>query len=333
MPPLQGMLNERLATAVGAASAKHPPLHFVQCSSPLPTGAIILHGFVDDGASASVIVKTARNPVLPHSLQREWEALGMVRRDPSLAGVTPAGLATFELDGAQYFVYSAVRGRTMSAAFRNRFWLPRTLLLKRFAARALQAALLVHRSSSRLAPSTVVATDLLDELEALRRAVPLLPSSVCRTAIRAVSTIASASSALPFGRVHGDFSPHNLLIGRGPARGSTPIIDWEHMEADRPQHLDIFRFIGSSMLLGKRGAERRLARRTMPRNASPFIGALLRPWLTAMGADATAWIRPDRLEALWWHYWIHAARRELERLATTDPRDSAFLQGVAEVAE
>jgi len=133
--------------------------------------------------------------------------------------------------------------------------------------------------------------------------------------------------------VHGDFSPHNLMIETSVARGATRIIDWEHMEADRPQHLDIFRFIGSSLLMGMRGAERRHARRTMPRDAAPLVDALLRPWLVAMDADASAWTRADRLEALWWHYWIHATRRELERLATTDPRDSALLRSLTELAK
>src|SRR5829696_3576363 len=64
----QGMLNERLLRAIGEVSAGQPSMHFVQCSSSLPTGAIILHGFVKNESTARVVVKTARNPDLPHSL-------------------------------------------------------------------------------------------------------------------------------------------------------------------------------------------------------------------------------------------------------------------------
>ena len=327
------MLNERLLRALRQLSAEQPPLHFVQCSSSLPTGAIILHGFVASEESARVVVKTARNPELPHSLQREWESLAAVRRDAALARLTPAGIATFELDGAQFFAYSGVPGRTMSAAFRNRLWLPRAAMLKRFAVRALQVALLVHRRASQPVPATLVADDLLDELDELRRTVPQLPQAVSRRATEAAATIAATPGDLPCGRVHGDFSPHNLMLGTGAARSTTRIIDWEHMEADRPQHLDIFRFIGSSLLLGTRGAARGHARRSMRRDATPLIDALLHPWLVAMDADASAWTRADRLEALWWHYWIHATRRELERLATTDPRDSALLRSITEFAQ
>jgi hypothetical protein len=327
------MLNERLLQALGQVTAEQPSaLRFVQCSSSLPTGAIILHGFVANEETARVVVKTARNPELPHSLQREWESLAVVRRDAALARVTAEGIATFDMDGAQFFAYSGLPGRTMSAAFRNRLWLPRATLLKRFTARALQVALLVHRPASQLVPAALVADDLLAEADGLRRTVPLLPQSVSRKATEAAAAIAAAPEPLPCGRVHGDFSPHNLMIETTAARGATRIIDWEHMEADRPQHLDILRFIGSSLLLGTRGAERRLALQSMRREAAPLIDALLHPWLIAMGADVKAWTRADRLEALWWHYWIHATRRELERLATTDPRDSALLRGVVELA-
>jgi aminoglycoside phosphotransferase (APT) family kinase protein len=137
---------------------------------------------------------------------------------------------------------------------------------------------------------------------------------------------------LPYGRVHGDFSPHNLMIESNARRGATRIIDWEHMEAGRPQHLDMFRFIGASLLLGKRGAEREIAFQSMRRDAAPFVQDLLRLWLGGMGADAETWTRPERLEALWWHYWIHATRRELERRASGDARESLLLRSVVELA-
>lgn len=328
------MLNERLRQLIGQLMAVPPDtVHFVQCSSSLPTGAIILHGFVDQGKNARIVVKTARNPQLPHSLQREWESLAVVRRDAVLAELSPANLGTFDVDGAQFFAYSGLPGRTMSAALRNRLWPPRTTLLKRFAARALHVALIVHRPASRRAPAQVVADDLLGDLEGLRRSVPLLPQSVSRKATSAAAIIAAAPESLPCGRVHGDFSPHNLMVESHAARGVTRIIDWEHMEADRPQHLDIFRFIGAALLVGKRGAERGMALQTMRRDAAPLVQQLLRPWLEAMGVDAVAWTRPERLEALWWHYWIHATRRGLERLASADARDSLLLRSEVATSE
>ena len=149
------MLNERLLQALGRIVAlEHAsPLHFVQCSSSLATGAIILHGFVASEQTARVVVKTARNPELPHSLEREWESLAAVRRDATLARVTAEGMATFDVDDMRFFAYSGVAGRTMTAAFRNRLLLPRATLLQRFAARALGMALLVHRPASQPAPA------------------------------------------------------------------------------------------------------------------------------------------------------------------------------------
>jgi aminoglycoside phosphotransferase (APT) family kinase protein len=133
--------------------------------------------------------------------------------------------------------------------------------------------------------------------------------------------------------VHGDFSPHNLMVESNARHGATRIIDWEHMEPDRPQHLDIFRFMGASLMLGKRGAERSVALRSMRRDAASFVQELLCPWLDAMGADAATWTRPERLDALWWQYWIHAIRREIERRASDDARDSVLLRSLAAAAE
>jgi hypothetical protein len=329
------MLNERLMRALEETIRLDPPstLHFVQCSSALATGAIILHGFVAREATARVVVKTARNPELPHSLEREWRSLALVRRDATLAKLTPAGVATFDVDGMQFFAYSGVPGRTMATAFRNRVWLSRATLMSRFAARALDMALLIHRPASRPAPAAAVADDLAADLDWLRRSVPLLPQSVSRKGNEAAELIATCAEPLPNGRVHGDFSPHNLMVESTVRRGATRIIDWEHMEPDRPQHLDIFRFMGASLLLGKRGAERGVALQSMRRDAGPFVHALLRPWLGAMGADADTWTRPDRLEALWWQYWIHATRRELERRASADARDSVLLRSLVFAVE
>src|SRR5512144_2696782 len=169
------MLNERLlhaleqATGLKDASA----LHFVQCSSSLTTGAIILHGFAAREEFARVVLKTARNPQSPHSLQGEWQSLAQVRRDAALAALTPEGLATFDVDDARFFAYSGVRGRTMFAAFRNRLLSRRVTLLKRFAARALEVSLLMHRLASQSAPATVAADDLIADLDWLRRTAPL----------------------------------------------------------------------------------------------------------------------------------------------------------------
>jgi hypothetical protein len=328
------MLNQRLEQALLQipALAQSPALHWVQCSSPLATGAMILHGFVANTTTARVVVKTARNPDLPHSLEREWQSLALVRRDATLANLTPAGIGTLDLDDMRFYAYSGVPGRTMTAAFRNRIWLPRAALMARFTARALDMALAIHRSASRLAPAATVGDDLVADLDWLRRNVPMLPQSVSRKANEAADVIAACPKSLPYGRVHGDFSPHNLMIESNARLGTTRIIDWEHMEADRPQHLDIFRFVAASLLVGKRGAERGHALQTMRRDAAPFVQDLLRPWLAAMEADVNTWTRPERLEALWWHYWVHATRRGLERLAP-EARDSSLLRSLVLASE
>jgi len=135
--------------------------------------------------------------------------------------------------------------------------------------------------------------------------------------------------------VHGDFSPYNVLTVGMRLGVELRLIDWEHTEAERPQHLDVFRFVSACVLLGLRGQIRQQAFEQMPTRANRLIDALLRPWLDGMTAGGAAcWLEPGRLEALWWHYWTHAARREQERRARPDDyHDATYLPGLVAMSE
>jgi hypothetical protein len=120
---------------------------------------------------------------------------------------------------------------------------------------------------------------------------------------------------------------------QGMRRGvTTRAIDWEHTEAERPQFLDVFRYISTCALMARRGLARRKAFQQMRDIGNPLLRTLFAPWLARMGVEATAtWLTPQALQALWGHYCVHAARREQERRAEpADVRESTFLRGLVE---
>ena len=143
--------------------------------------------------------------------------------------------------------------------------------------------------------------------------------------------IAASEQSLPYGRVHGDFSPYNLMLQSTRPGAAARAIDWEHSEAERPQHLDIFRFISTCELMARRGVARRKAFQQMQAIDNPLLQTLFEPWLARMGvAVTTAWLEPQALQALWCHYCMHGARREQERRAEpADFRESTFLRSLA----
>lgn len=331
------MLNATLQGAVaGAAGLSRPEqLHLVQCSSTGATGAIIFHGWVDDEPHARVVVKTPRDARLHHALQREWDAVSSLRADARIAGLIPAALATFACEGSEYYVYEGAPGRTMYSRYRNRVLVPRTTMLERFAAQALAVIVRVHETQTRQVGPGEVARDLLMDLVWLESSIPDFPRAVSDAGRAYANRLASAGHNLPRGRVHGDFSPYNVLTsGMGPT-AEVRLIDWEHTEAERPQHLDVFRFVSACVLLGKRGSARQFAFGQMQRRAASLLDVLLRPWLDRLSASgAGTWLEPGLLEALWWHYWTHAARREQERRASPeDYLDATYLPGLVAMSE
>jgi hypothetical protein len=138
---------------------------------------------------------------------------------------------------------------------------------------------------------------------------------------------------LPFGQIHGDFSPYNILVRRvattDPA--AVRVIDWEHAEPLRPQSLDVLRFTAACALMGLRGRARSAALHDLHRRDRVLERGLLGPWLDATTESGAAhWLQPPQLEALWCHFLVHAARREAERSGS--PADWAQSTYVAALA-
>ena len=327
------MLQQAAAAAAGVA--RPSDLHLVQCSSTGATGAIIFHGWVHGESQPRVVVKTPRDTRLQHALQREWDAVTGLRVDPRLAALIPAALATFHCKGAKYYAYAGAPGRTMYSRYRNRIFASRESMLERFARQALDASLRVHVTQTRPVSAQEIARDLVMDLAWLEDAIPAFPRSVSECGRAFADRLADAPHPLPRGRVHGDFSPYNVLTTGMRTGGEVQLIDWEHTEAERPQHLDVFRFVSACMLLGQRGRARQQAFGQMPTRAAGLLRTLLRPWLERMStAGATSWFERDSLEALWWHFWMHAARREQERRARPDDyRDATYLPGLLSLSE
>jgi hypothetical protein len=330
------MLNQPLQQAVARAAGLEAAtdLHLVQCSSTGATGAIIFHGWVSGERHPRVVVKTPRDSRLHHALRREWDAVTHLRTDARLTQIIPAALATFTIDRAEYFAYQGAEGRTMYSRFRNRLVASRTAMLGRFAEQALAVIVRVHETSTRHASADEVARDLLLDLAWLEQSIDGFPRSVAEGARARAERLGATRYTLPSGCVHGDFSPYNVLTTSMATDATLNLIDWEHAEADRPQHLDVFRFVSACTLLGLRGQARHLAFQRMAGNASDLLAKLLRPWLARLSVPrASDWLQPSLLEALWWHYWVHAARREQERRARPeDWQDATYLPGLASLA-
>lgn len=326
------MLNEQLQCAIAeAAGIGHQrDLQVLQCSSAGATGAIILHAWAGRERHPRLVVKTPREPGVHHAVSREWTEINRLREDARLAALIPTPSSRFRVDGAEFYCYAGVPGRTMSACFRNRLIASRSHTLQRFAAQALETAVAVHRTHSRLAAPAEVAGDLMADLAWLQTCIKPFPADLANRTHAHVKVIAASGLSLPFGRVHGDFSPYNLMV-RSNGRGSViRLIDWEHTEAERPQHLDIFRFISTCALMARRGADRKAAFEAMMGADNPLLESLFRPWFERVGApDLAHRMQPRDLQALWWHYCVHAARREQERRPRpADYSDSTFLRSL-----
>jgi hypothetical protein len=87
--------------------------------------------------------------------------------------------------------------------------------------------------------------------------------------------------------------------------------------------------MGTSVMMGRRRAAR-LATFDQALH-TPLLQQLLGPWLDSMRASPLASLSPCVRSALWWHYWIHAARREHERRG--EQQDARFLGRLAQIAE
>ena len=328
------MLNVRLHEAIAEATGAPAPdqVHILQSSSAGATGAIILHAWVGREKNPRAIIKTPREPSLHHAVSREWNVVTLLRKEQGLAAMLPDTLARFTLDEADYYVYAAVPGRTMVSIFRNRVLTSRSRLVRRFAGQALESAVALHETDSRPADPGIIASDLLSDLAWLEACIPDFPATVSDRTRGFAEVIAATGASLPYGRVHGDLSPYNFIVNSSGPGTVTRLIDWEHAEGERPQHLDVFRFMSACALMGRRGAARKSAFRAMSAVDNPLHLALFEPWLRRMKAPPDCWLQPGPLRALWWHFCIHATRREQERRENpTEHRNSTFLRGLGAV--
>ena len=76
-----------------------------------------------------------------HAIASEWDTVSALHRDSGFGSLLPEPLKQFEIDGAQFYAYRGIAGRTMFARFRNRVLASRDGLRSRFARQALPAAL------------------------------------------------------------------------------------------------------------------------------------------------------------------------------------------------
>ena len=330
------MLNEELRTAFANLPGINGSrdIEVLQCSSATATGAIIFHISARTGRRVDAIVKTPRDPAADHAIAAEWDIVSQLCRDENFGALVPAPLHRFELDGATFYAYRGIAGRTMFAQFRNRLISSRDRMRASFAGQALDAALHLHSSHSRAVGGEALAEDLRGNLANLRQLVNDIPSAVESSAMMAAQKLADSGIELPAGRIHGDFSPYNLISESHRSRDCSGIIDWEYSEPDRPQHLDVFRFISGCELMGRRSYEGGAALLRMCDPSNPAARVMWGPWLTRMSpAHLVVATQPAVYGALWTHFFFAAAYREQRRQANpADIGQSTYFRGLLELA-
>lgn len=330
------MLNDQLRTAFmnlpGIDGSRG--IEVLQCSSATATGAIIFHVSAGTGRRVDAIVKTPRDPAADHAIAAEWDIISQLCRDENFGALVPAPLRRFELDGATFYAYRGIAGSTMFAQFRNRLISSRDRMRANFARQALDAALHLHTSHSRAVDGKALAEDLRDNLTNLRLLVKEIPSAVESSATKAAQRLADSGLELPAGRIHGDFSPYNLISENHRSKDCSGIIDWEHSEPDRPQHLDVFRFISGCELMGRRSYEGGAALLRMCDPSNPAARVMWAPWLARMSpAHLEIATQPAVYNALWAHFFFSAAYREQRRQANpAEVGQSTYFRGLFELA-
>jgi hypothetical protein len=329
-------LNERILEAIRRLPdvAGSSPLHVLQCSSSEATGAIILHVWLGSQRDVRLIVKTPRAPGSSHSIEAEWRIVSQLHVSGVASSLVPKPVGVFEVDGARFYAYEGIGGRTMFSRFRDRILLSRSQITRVFSRQALGTALRVHSLSSRVAMGDFLAADIMSNVQALRALVPDLTARIEGMVGVAAETLATANLPFPVGRIHGDFSPYNLITRSLFARECAGAIDWEHSEPDRPQYLDILRFIAACELVGRKARDDDQALKRMSDPRATASVHLWRPWLRRMAPALAGEDQASKMyRALWMHFWICAAFRELQRQA--DPSDigrCAYLRGLLALA-
>jgi hypothetical protein len=329
------MLNRRLLGALAELPGIDASrgIEVLQCSSATATGAIIFHVSTRTARRVDAVVKTPRDPAADHAISAEWDIVTQLHRDANFGSLLPAPLRRFDLDGATFYAYAGIAGNTMFARFRNRLLSSRDRVRASFGRQALDAALRLHASHTRAVSGAALAQDLRDNLQNLRHLVEDVHGSVESGAMLAADLLANSGVELPAGRIHGDFSPYNLITVSGGSAGCSGIIDWEHSEPDRPQYLDIFRFISGSELMGRRIFEGGPALLRMSDHANPVARTLWRPWVQQMAPlHAGVANEPAVYRALWMHFFVAAAYREQRRHANpADVSQSTYFRGLREL--
>ena len=309
-------MNERILEAIRRLPdvAGSSPLHILQCSSSEATGAIILHVWVGSHRDVRLIVKTPRVPSSSHSIEAEWSIASELHAGGTDSSLVPKPVGVFEVDGARFYAYRGIGGRTMFSRFRDRIVLSRAQITTIFSRQALGSALRVHGLSSRVAMGDFVAADVMSSFHDLRALVPDVTAPIEGMAKTTAEILATANVQFPVGRIHGDFSPYNLITRSLFARECVGAVDWEHSEPDRPQYLDILRFIAACELMGRKPRDDDQALKWMSDPRATASVHLWQPWLRQMAPALADEAQVSSIyDALWMHFWICAAFRELQR--------------------
>ncbi len=328
---LSNRLREAIATLPGIEATRE--IEVLQCSSAHASGAIIYHVRTRKSRHVDVIIKTPRDPRSNHAIETEWNNLTALSQVPRIGELLPRPLKKFEVEGAILYAYGGIAGRTMFARFRDRLLASRDGMRARFGQQALGPALRLHSSQSRIVSGLTLAQDMDSSFRALSMLVGAVPDQVKRQVAEAQKVLEGSGLELPVGRIHGDFSPYNLLTVGRSSSDCSGIIDWEHYEPDRPQHIDIFRFIGGCELMGRTRIENAVTLSRMCHPANPVARALLFPWFERIAPAASRATGDSRAyAALWTHYWVCAAFREQDRQANpADFRRTTYFPGLCEL--
>ncbi len=309
---LEELIRDALTIPAGAR------LHLLQVGNNLAGGSLVVLAFVDREPHPRAALKLPRTPGLTAALDREWQTLDTLRA----AGYddlefVPEPLRAAQLDACPAYLYRAFPGRTMRSILRTAYGpRARERTAARFAPHAASLLARLHAKDLEFAPASRMAECARRDAADLSSLVSGIPAHSAQLWASVIDELDGGGLELPFGRVHGDFSPANLVVAGAGARTSFGLLDWEHSEPAAPALLDAFRFANACGLVLRPGDPMgdRMRRVGEPQNL--FLRAMIVPYLEGIGAGAlAAELVAGRapLTALWTAFWLRAALIEQHR--------------------